>query len=54
LTDKLERIDLCLRILNNSLNIDLTPGELTKIRKIVLAYLDAELGLSEVSEPRGV
>ncbi|MBI3859228.1 MAG: hypothetical protein HY296_03165 [Thaumarchaeota archaeon] len=53
MTDMLEKIDLCLRVLMASLAVPLSPEELSKVRKIALAYLDAELGLSEVSNPRG-
>jgi hypothetical protein len=46
LTDKLERIDLSLRILKSASEVDLSKEELEGVRRIALAYLDAELGIS--------
>lgn len=45
--DRLERIDLCLRILKGVSEVAISQGELEAIRKVTRAYLDAELGLSE-------
>ncbi len=45
MTDKLERIDLSLRILKSATEADLSKEELEEVRRIALAYLDAELGL---------
>ncbi len=45
MANKLETIDLCLRILKSASEVSLSQEESDRIRKIVLAYLDAELGL---------
>jgi hypothetical protein len=45
--DKLERIDVCLRVLKSASEVRLSETELHTVRRIALAYLDAELGLAE-------
>jgi ribosomal protein L16/L10AE len=44
--DKLERIELCLRILRESSEVSLTQNQLEAVRRVALTYLDAELGVS--------
>ena len=44
-TDILERVDLCLRILKNAREASLSDEERAAVRKVALAYLDADLGL---------
>lgn len=46
MTDKLVRVDLCLRILKAAPEVGLSREELAKVRTVALTYLDAELGLS--------
>jgi hypothetical protein len=50
--DKLERIDLCLRVLKNSSRVRLSAEELQVIRKLAFVYLYDELGLP-VQEGQG-
>jgi hypothetical protein len=54
LANKLETIDLCLRILKLTPEVSLSQAEVDRIRKIVLVYLDAELGLPVHPDPLGV
>ena len=48
--DKLERIDLCLRVLKSAPEVSLSKKELQAVRKVALDYLDAELGIHEQGE----
>lgn len=50
MTDKLERIDISLRILKNALEATLSKEEIAAVRRVTLAYLDAELGLDSGGE----
>jgi hypothetical protein len=38
-------MDLCLRILKNAGDVPLSDEERATVRKVALAYLDADLGL---------
>jgi hypothetical protein len=38
-------MDLCLRILKNASEVSLSDEERAAVRKVALAYLDADLGL---------
>jgi len=38
-------VDLCLRILKNAREAPLSEKERTAVKKVALAYLDADLGL---------
>ncbi len=51
MTDKLERIDLSLRILKNAAEATLSKEEIAAVRRVALTYLDAELGLDSGAEP---
>lgn len=45
MTSKLEIIHLCIRILKTVAEVPLSEEEAAGVRKVALAYLDAELGL---------
>jgi hypothetical protein len=53
LANKLETIDLCLRVLRAATEVSLSEEEVARVRKIALAYLDAELGISAPADPLG-
>jgi hypothetical protein len=51
--NKLEMIDLCLRVIKAAAEVSLSEEEVARVRGIALAYLDAELGLSAQSDQVG-
>jgi len=47
MTDKLERVELALRVLKEAREVGLSTQELSEVRRIALVYLDAELGIEK-------
>lgn len=45
MSEHLEKLDLCLRILKQASEVSLSEEELAKVRRVALLYLRAELGL---------
>jgi len=50
LANKLETIELCLRILKSASEVSLSQEEIDQVRRVAMAYLVAELGLPKREE----